>query len=386
MSENEGPVLYTTRFALMGGGAVVRFVDERGRPEAERIARAVEDEARRIEVKFSRYRETSVVSEINRNAGRTPVAVDEETDTLVGEALDLARLTGGRFDPTVGVLRYVWDFRAGRVPSGDEVAALLPFVDSAAVSRRDGTVFLRKAGMELDLGGVGKEYAVDRAADLLRVRGVRSAIVDFAGDVATVGRRGDGRRWSVGVADPRGRGGCLFPIRIPGDAGIATSGDYERFFMKDGVRYHHLLDATTGFPSRGIASATVVGKTAFSAGRLATAAFLLGAEEGLSLLERTPGVEGVLVTETCAVRATTGMSRLAELPASAYPLLSRERFSRSHRGGADARVSGSSLPAVHQPRNAIPRTTSPAAPSASEPNQTSRFRVRAATAPSAIET
>ena len=146
LTEDEGPALYTTRFRLMGGGAVVRFVDRRGRAAAEALARAVESEALRIEVKFSRFREGSVVSEINRDAGRTPVAVDEETDFLVGAALDLWKESGGRFDPTVGALRKAWDFKAQRVPSPEEVAALLPLVSGASVSRRDGTVFLRKPG------------------------------------------------------------------------------------------------------------------------------------------------------------------------------------------------------------------------------------------------
>jgi thiamine biosynthesis lipoprotein len=313
-----GSVLYKTVFPLMGGGAVVEFVDDHGRARAERIARAVENEARRIEWKFSRYREASVVSEINRNAGRTPVAVDEETDMLVESALELSRLTGGRFDPTVGALRRAWDFRSGRVPSSGEIAALLPLVNAAAVSRRDRTVFLRCPGMELDLGGVGKEYAVDRAAGILLEEGIRAAIVNFAGDVRTIGSRSDGRPWSVGVADPRSRTRCRFAVRVLGDGGIATSGDYERGFVKDGVRYHHILDATTGWPARGVVSATVVAGSAFRAGRFATAAFLLGASEGLALLEQTRGVEGVLITEEEAVLATSGMASLSNLPGSLY--------------------------------------------------------------------
>ncbi|MBZ5638068.1 MAG: FAD:protein FMN transferase [Acidobacteriia bacterium] len=314
----DGPALYSKRFPLMGGGAVVQFVDDRGRTRAEGIARAVEDEARRIEIKFSRFRDSSVVSEINRNAGRTPVAVDRETEGLVRAAVDLAALTGGRFDPTVGALRRAWDFRSGRVPEPGEIEALLPLVDAAAVSIREGTVFLRREGMEIDLGGVGKEYAVDRAAGILRAEGVRSAIVNFAGDVATVGGRGDGRPWSVGIADPRSPGRCRFAVRALGDAGVATSGDYERCFVKDGVRYHHILDATTGWPARGVASATAVAATAYAAGRFATAAFLLGPEGGLALLEASPGVEGALITEDGTVLATTGMSRLSDLPGSLY--------------------------------------------------------------------
>jgi thiamine biosynthesis lipoprotein len=305
----------------MGGSGVIEFVDDRGQERAERVSRAVEAEACRIERKFSRYRETSVISEINRNAGRTPVAVDEETEMLVREALDLARLTDGRFDPTVGVLRRAWDFKAGRVPSSEEIAALLPLVDANAVSVRSGTVFLRNAGMELDLGGVGKEYAVDRAARLLKDEGIRSAIVNFAGDVRTVGSRGDGQPWKVGVIDPRDRARCRFAVRTLADAGIATSGDYERGFVKDGVHYHHILDARTGWPARGVSSVTVVAGSAFRAGRFATAAFLLGAEAGLALLEGAPGVEGTLITEAGSMLSTIGMALLSDLPGSAWAAL-----------------------------------------------------------------
>jgi thiamine biosynthesis lipoprotein len=302
----------------MGGGALVQFVDDRGRETASRIARAVETEARRIETKFSRYRDTSVVSEINRNAGRTPVAVDEETDNLVRCALELSDLTGGRFDPTVGVMRRAWDFKAGRVPSGEEIDALRPLVDASAVSRRERTVFLRRAGMEIDLGGVGKEYAVDRAARLLREEGIRAAVVSFSGDVRTIGSRGDGRPWKVGVVDPRHRDRCRFAVRPLSDAGIATSGDYERGFVKDGVRYHHILNARTGWPARGVASVTVVAATAFRAGCHATASFLLGPADGLALLEDAEGIEGALITDEGEVLATSGMWLLSDLPGGAW--------------------------------------------------------------------
>jgi thiamine biosynthesis lipoprotein len=316
--------LYTTRFTLMGGAAIVRFIDDRGRERAETIARAAESEAFRIERKFSRFREASVVSEIARHAGGTPVAVDDETAALVEAALELARLTEGRFDPTVGVLRRAWNFREPRVPVDAEIAALLPLVDHRAVSVRGGAVSLQRAGMQLDLGGVGKEYAVDRVADLLGAHGVTSALINFAGDVRTIGGRGDGRPWSIGVADPRAPGRCRFTVRLIGGAGVATSGDYERCFVKDGVRYHHLLDATTGRPARGIMSATVVAARAFLAGRIATAAFLLGPREGLALIERVPGVEGCLIDDDGAIAATSGMSRISDLPGSlyaAYPAL-----------------------------------------------------------------
>ena len=211
----------------------------------------------------------------------------------------------------MGILRRAWDFKAGRVPTPTELAALLPLVDARALILRNGTVTLGKFGMELDLGGVGKEYAVDRVAELLSAEGVESAIINFLGDVRTLGRRGDGQPWSVGVLDPFQPGRCLLAIRIGEGAGIATSGDYERGFVQDGVRYHPLLDATTGQPARGLRSVTVVAPTALLAGQLTTAACLRGPVQGLALLESRPGVEGALVTETRELLLTRGMDRIA---------------------------------------------------------------------------
>ena len=308
----EARVLYTTRFPLMGGEALIRFADDRGPARAERAARAAVAEARRIEAKFSRYRPGSVLSALNREAGRGPVVIDGETEHLIRAALELHRATGGRFDPTVGVLRRVWDFKAARVPSPEAVAALLPLVDARAVVLRCGTVALERSDMELDLGGVGKEYAADRVAERLREEGVDSAVLNFLGDVRTLGRRGDGRPWRVAVQDPRDRRRCRLVVRVGAEAGVATSGDYERGFVEEGVRYHHLLDATTGWPARGLASVTVVAPTAFDAGRLATAAILLGPEAGLGLLEGAAGVEGALITEAGHLLATAGLGAISD--------------------------------------------------------------------------
>ena len=310
----EGRTLYAARFPLMGGEAEVRFVDQRGVEAATLLMREAVAEARRIEAKFSRYRPTSVVSEINAEAGGSPVVIDDETEMLLRAALDLAALTEGRFDPTVGVLRRVWDFRKAVVPRDEDIAALLPRVDAGAVILRHGTVRLAREGMEVDLGGVGKEYAADRVAELLKGRGVESALVNLLGDVRTLGRRGDGQPWVVGVQDPRDRGRLRLAIRARKDCGVATSGDYERCFEADGVRYHHILDATTGRPARGVASVTVLAPTAFQAGQLATAAFLLGPERGLRLLEVATNVEGALITEAGDLLATSGLARISDLP------------------------------------------------------------------------
>lgn len=310
--------LYSKSFRSMGGWGLLRFVAARGIRNAETVANRAMAEADRIERKYSRFIDTSVVSRINRDAGRTPVAVDHETIDLVETALDLARETAGAFDPTVGVLRRVWNFREATIPAPEDVDRTLALVDHRQVAVRDGTVFLRREGMELDLGGVGKEYAADRLAMILREEGVESAIINLAGDLRTIGTRGDGRPWRLGVADPRDRRRCRFCVRLLWDGGVASSGDYERFFMKDGVRYHHLLDARTGWPARGVAASTAVAPTAFRAGLAATAGFLLGPEEGLRYLESAPGVEGALITEEGDLIATSGMNRVSDLPGSLY--------------------------------------------------------------------
>jgi thiamine biosynthesis lipoprotein len=316
LTPTEARTLYSIRFPLMGGEALVRFVDDRSREAAEVLARAAVAEARRIERKFSRYLRTSVISQINDEAGGSPVVIDEETEALIRAALDLAVLTEGRFDPTVGVLRRVWDFRRAEVPADAAISALLPLVDARSVVLQYGTVRLLREGMELDLGGVGKEYAADRVAELLKDKGVESALVNLLGDVRTVGRRGDGKPWVIGVQDPRERGRHRLAIRAQEDCGVATSGDYERGFDVAGIRYHHILDATTGRPARGIMSTTVIAPTAFEAGRLATAAFLLGPVRGLALLESSPSVEGALITEAGDLLATSGLARFSTLPGS----------------------------------------------------------------------
>lgn len=310
--------LFTKRFRVMGGPAQFRFVTRGGVAHAESVARKAIIEAERLELKYSRFLPGSVVSRINRNAGRTPVAVDEETAWLVRRALDLACVSGGAFDPTVGVLRRLWNFHDRTVPTEEILDQTRPLVDHRELIVRDQTVFLRRPGMDLDLGGVVKEYAVDRLADLLQEEGAESAIVDLAGDLRTMGSRGDGRPWNLGVADPRNTGRCRFSIRVVGDAGVASSGDYERYFLKDGVRYHHLLDARTGRPARGVSAVTAIASNAFDAGLAATAAFLLGPENGIAHLESLPRTEGVLITEGGTMLATTGMHRISDIPGSLY--------------------------------------------------------------------
>jgi thiamine biosynthesis lipoprotein len=243
-----------------------------------RAAGAAMDEVRRIEARYSRYREGSVVSRINAGAGGAFVAIDEETHALLAFAGTLHAISGGRFDATSGVLRRAWDFRAQRMPREGELEALLPLVGWQHVELEAGRVRLAQAGMELDFGGFGKEYAADRAAGVLRAHGMQHALVNLGGDVHVTGPRGGSGRggaWQVAIAAPRGGAEHLasLPVRA---GGIATSGDYERFFERDGRRYCHILDARTGWPVQGWRSITCWAPNTTAAGALCTVAMLQG--------------------------------------------------------------------------------------------------------------
>ncbi|HET7730919.1 MAG TPA: FAD:protein FMN transferase [Usitatibacter sp.] len=270
-----------------------------GERDARHAADAAIAEVARIEAKYSRYRPGSVVSRINAAAGGAEVAVDAETAALLDYADACFRQSGGAFDPTSGVLRRAWRFDTARVPSDAELAALLPLIGWGAVERSAAAVRLPRAGMELDFGGFGKEYAVDRAASVLLAHGVESALVNLAGDLAIVGPQPGDAPWQVGIRHPRVAGAVV--ARVPVHSGaIATSGDYERFVEVGGERHCHVLDPRTGRAARGFQSVTVHGPSCLVAGSASTIAMLHGREQGLSWL-RGLGLPHLCVLEGGAV-------------------------------------------------------------------------------------
>lgn len=236
-----------------------------------------ENEARRIERKFSRYLDGNVIHRINHSAGRA-VAVDEETARLIDYAATCHAVSGGLFDITSGVLRRVWTFDGGtRVPPREAVAEVLTRVGWQR-ARWAGRALTLEPGMEIDLGGIGKEYAVDRAAALVGARIAAPALINFGGDLYAGGPRRDGSAWMVGIDDPAGNGGALESRVELTRGGLATSGDARRFVMHEGRRLGHILDPRTGWPvADGPRSVTVVAATCLEAGTLSTLAYLKGA-------------------------------------------------------------------------------------------------------------
>lgn len=283
---------------------------------AEEAAEAVFEVFRRVDAVMSEWQESSPLSEVNRRAGGEPVAVPAELREVIRRGLEIGELTGGAFDVTWAALWGLWDFRAPTpsVPPAEEIDRRARLVDFRKVELDEaaGTVRLPEPEMMIGLGGIAKGYALAEAAEALRARGLEDFLLVSGGQVYAAGSRSD-RPWRVGVRDPRGGPEDFFALVELADASASTSGDYERYFVADGVRYHHILDPRTGRPARGLRSATVVAADAVLADALSTGIFVMGPEAGLALAERLPGVEAVLVDEEGKVLTTSGLEDRLEI-------------------------------------------------------------------------
>lgn len=270
---------YRRDFTAMAGPCALQvYANNAGSAEAALLA--AEAEVRRIEAKYSRYRADSRLSAINASAGQAEgIEVDAETAGLLDYADTAYAQSDGLFDISSGVLRRAWDFRAARLPTQAELEALRPLVGWSRLHWRRPRLVLPIRGMELDFGGFGKEYAADRAATVLLAAGLSHGLVDLAGDLRILGPHPDGSPWRVGIRHPRGAPEqAIATVDLAGGA-IASSGDYERYFERDGRRYSHILDPRSGWPVQaGSASVSVVADRCLLAGTATTIALLKGAQ------------------------------------------------------------------------------------------------------------
>jgi thiamine biosynthesis lipoprotein len=274
-------------------------------------------EVDRLESLMSVWTPGSDIVRLNEAAGRHAVPVSADVFAVLQAAREASDWTGGAFDVTFGALSGVWRFdhdRDNRIPPASAIAALLPLVDyeGLRLDASEKTAALARAGMRAHLGGIGKGYAVDRAAALLRARGFQDFMIQFGGDLYAAGRR-DGQAWRLGIRDPRGPADESFAAIDLTDSAFSTSGDYERYFIQDGRRYHHIIDPRTGRPAQGTRSVTVVSKTATLADALSTGLFVLGPAAGMALVERLPDVEAVIVDEAGRVSVSSGLRGRIEL-------------------------------------------------------------------------
>ncbi|MDI6728343.1 MAG: FAD:protein FMN transferase [Thermodesulfovibrionales bacterium] len=260
------------------------------------------------------YSEDSEVSIINRNAGDKPVKVSPETLEIIDKALYVSENTEGAFDITVGPVVRLWDFQNNVLPDEKMIKERLKLVGyrNVIVDKEKSTVFLKTKGVQIDLGGIIKGYAADRAVEILKKNGIKSGIVAVAGDIKMFGKRpptgSDNGLWNVGIQNPRQKSDRDEIIAAIGlsDTGISTSGDYQKFFIKDGKRYHHLLNPKTGYPVYDCQSATVITKDAVFTDAFATGIFILGPRKGMDVLKRL-GFDGVIVDRDGKIHVTEGI-------------------------------------------------------------------------------
>ncbi len=272
-------------------------------PGAKEAASLATSEIRRVEGLLSLYQRGSDLGRISQGLGG---AVAPDTLVVLGQALQIAKESGGAYDPTVGTLSRLWQKarEEERPPENEQIQkALLPVGWQGVELLPSGEVRLPE-GMELDLGGAAKGYAVDRALEVLRERGVKRALINAGGQIGLLGKAPRGS-WQIGVRSPRGQG-VVAVLNLEGGA-VSTSGDYQRFFLYQGKRYHHLLDPRGGYPASSCQSATVVAQTGMMADLLSTACFLLGPSRGLKLVEKY-GAQALVVDSNGRIHTTEGLS------------------------------------------------------------------------------
>jgi len=280
--------------------------------DAQTAIEEVFSELSRIDYLMSEWKQDSPVSAVNAAAGERLVSVPEELRAMIERAVAFSDLTEGAFDITWKGLAPLWQFdETFRVPGDEEIEAALSLVDFRNIKIDGNQIGLTRQGMALGLGGIAKGYAIDRAAAVLRNRNLENFLVNGGGDVLTAGDRG-GKPWKVGVRAPRG-GGKELIARLNISAGaVVTSGDYERFKIVDGIRYHHIIDPRSGRPARACQSVTVVAPAAEVADVLATAIFVQGPSKGLQLISGRPLTEALVIDESGKLWMTDGFRDLAE--------------------------------------------------------------------------
>lgn len=264
-------------------------------------------EISRLDKLLSRHHQDSDVSHLSVDDNGSKVAA--ETAEVLALGLDVAQRSGGAFDLTLGRLKALWGFdtEAPRIPGHEELAAALAGIGPTALSLQGQQVKKRTPGLQVDLGGIAKGYAVDRAISVLKQHGVSSAAVNAGGDMYLLGQRPQ-RAWRIGIQHPRQKESVLETVQIR-DQAVVTSGDYERFFEQEGVRYHHIFDPNSGLPAQGCQSVTIITGSVALGDALATAVFVLGPEAGLQLLAQYPDTEGLIVAADGTLHPSPGWAR-----------------------------------------------------------------------------
>jgi thiamine biosynthesis lipoprotein len=277
----------------------------------DKALQAARDEVARLDRMMTDWKETGPLMEINRQAGSRPVEVPRDLFFILKRSLQVSELTDGAFDITFASAGRLWRWWETNppLPSPEEVRAALANVGwrHLRLDEAQGTAYLDRPGCRIGLGAIGPGYAADLALRKMKELGVHDALVNLSGDVVAAGTHA-GRPWEISIRHPR-RPGEAFAVLPVSNLAVSTSGDYERFFLKDGKRYGHIIDPRTGYPADGCQSATVTAPSLALADALATAVFVLGPVKGMELIERLDAVEALIVAADGTVSASSGLKR-----------------------------------------------------------------------------
>jgi len=278
-----------------------------------------------LESILSANRDDTNLAAINASAGLAAVKAAPETIVVLSEALLFSQKTEGAFDPTVGPLVKAWNIGTdyAAVPKADALRTALSLIDYKKVSldEKAGTVFLAEKGMKLDLGAIAKGYAADEIVRILSAHKIRKAIIDLGGNVFAFGEKSPGKSWTIGIRDPENNtGNSILSLPVKNKS-VVTSGIYERFFEQDGVKYHHILDTTTGYPIQNdLLSVTIITGRSMQADALSTSVFALGPKKGKALVESLPDTDAIFVFKDKHIEATGDMAARINLLSTEYTL------------------------------------------------------------------
>jgi thiamine biosynthesis lipoprotein len=270
---------------------------------------AVMEEMHRVDRAMSPFKPESELSRLNREAAKAPVPVSQEMFDLVARSIEFSKLSEGAFDITFASVGCMFDYRKGVKPTAEQIAAALPSIDYRHIRLDPRRCTIQFAGdkVQIDLGGIAKGYAVDNCVALLKARGVKEALVVAGGDSRVLGDR-RGRPWMIGIRDPRHKDAMVAMLPLV-DSAISTSGDYERYFEANGVRYHHILDPRTGTSATGARSVTIIGPDATTTEGISKSVFIMGPERGLRFVESLPGIDAVIIDGYGAMHYSAGLRR-----------------------------------------------------------------------------
>lgn len=299
-------MVYTQKTKMLGSPFEMTVVAQDTVEGNYFIQKAI-DEVKRIEHLISDWIPTTQISQVNQNAGITPIRVDQEVFQLIERAIKISKLTNGAFDISYASMDKIWKFDGSmkEMPTEEAIKNSVAKVgyQNIILNEKESTIFLKNKGMKLGLGGIGQGYIADKIKALLIESGCKSGIVNVSGDIFAWGKQPDGKPWTVAIVNPinKNKVFATFPLE---DSAVETSGSYEKYVTFNGKRYSHIIDPRTGYPAAGIVSVSVFAKTTEVADALATGVFVLGVDVGLDLINQLKGIECIIVDENGVVHAS----------------------------------------------------------------------------------